>query len=84
MPVTVSGKIGAKHLALFDARKSVEDFTAYGGAVGYDDNRSRPRSSYAGSAVASKVRSRASTQVKSITSNKNKLFAKLKAKQLND
>ena len=83
MGVSVAGRIGAKYLALFDGRKSAEDTGQSRVGVAYDDTRSRPRSSYAGSAVASQIRSRAST-VRTKSSNKNKLFSKLKAKQLND
>ena len=83
--VNVAGKIGAKYLALFDGRKSAEeapvDTNVFYGLE--EDIRSRPKSSYAGSVVASRIKSRASTEVRSRAS-KNKLFSKLKAKQLND
>lgn len=54
MGVAVSGRIGAKYLALFEARKSAEDapekpLSIYGFAR--EDNKSRPKSSYAGSAA---------------------------------
>ena len=54
MPVTVGGRIGAKYLALFETRKSLEDAPDNASFVG-DDVRSRPKSLYAGSIVASRI-----------------------------
>lgn len=59
--MTVGGKIGAKHLALFQAtRKSVEDAPEI--LVAEDARRTRPKSSYAGSNAASRIKSRGSAQ----------------------
>jgi hypothetical protein len=60
--MTVGGKIGAKHLALFEARKSLEDAPE---RIEEEDRKSRPKSSYAGSVVASRIKNRGSSQVRS-------------------
>ena len=59
--MTVGGKIGAKHLALFEAtRKSVEDAPEI--LMAGDGRKSRPKSSYAGSNAASRIKSRGPAQ----------------------
>lgn len=63
-----------------EARKSVEGLAAH--MIPGESGRSRPKSSYAVSAVGSRIQSRASTQVGSQVT-KNKVFNKLKARKLN-
>ena len=55
MPVTVGGRIGAKYLALFDARKSLEDAPDFNDSIVMESARLRPKSSYAGSIAASRI-----------------------------
>lgn len=77
----VNGKLGAKHLAIFEARKSMVGLPSRV-APDDQDKKLRPKSSYAGSMAASGVKSRLSTQAGSQVS-RAKMFNKLKAKQLN-
>lgn len=70
MGVAVAGKIGAKYLALFNQTGQTDApdngvFNFYRDNTVMEETRSRPKSSYAGSYVGSRIKSRASTEVRS-------------------